>query len=73
MVSQGNVYALGPTRDWWIALRAAVLHGASPTPLLAELQRKADGYSACLAASRDYQTGDAEQKAQAQTACAERR
>ncbi len=57
--SQGSVYAPGPLTDWWNAL-------------LAELQKKADGYAACLAASSDDKAGDAEQKAQAETTCAGR-
>ena len=71
MVSQESVYSLGLTRDWWNAVLAEVVNGADPLPLLAELQGKADAYTACLAASGDYQAGNAQQQAQAETACAE--
>ncbi len=69
-LSQENVYSLGPTRDWWDELLAEVIYGADPLPLLADLQGKADVYTACLAASGDYQAGSAQQKAQAENACA---
>lgn len=65
-----NVYGLGPVRDGWDAVLAEVVHGAGALPLLDDLQGRADAYSDCLAASADYQSGDAGQRAQAETACA---
>jgi ABC-type glycerol-3-phosphate transport system substrate-binding protein len=70
MLSQESGYSLGQTRDWWNELLAETINGADPLPLLAELQRKADSYSACLAASSGYRTGSDQQKTQAETDCA---
>lgn len=70
MLSQESGYSLGQTRDWWNELLAEVINGADPLPLLADLQRKADAYSTCLAASSGYLSESLQQKTQAETDCA---
>jgi ABC-type glycerol-3-phosphate transport system substrate-binding protein len=69
-VTQESAYPLGPVRDWWNEVLAEVMFGADPGPLLSDLQGKADAYSACLFASSEYLAGDAQQKAEAENACA---
>jgi len=66
----GRNYTLGLVRNGWNELLAEVLFGADPLPLLAELQAKADAYSACLALSGEYLSGIAQQQAQAEATCA---
>jgi ABC-type glycerol-3-phosphate transport system substrate-binding protein len=69
LLDQANTYSLGPARDWWLEFLGEAMNGGDPIPLLAELQDKADQFTACLAGSADYQMGDSNQKDLAEQAC----
>jgi multiple sugar transport system substrate-binding protein len=69
LLNQANLFSLGPARDWWLQILGEAMNGGDPIRLLAELQDKADQFTACLAGSADYQIGESIQKDQAEQAC----
>ncbi len=68
---QANPFTLGPARRWWERVLAEALNGGDPFPLLAEMQAKADRFTACLQGSAAYQTGDEIQRDQVEAGCLE--